>query len=75
MAAGPSSAAVLARIAARENLDPADLYLEAGAVFWRSPDGLRTLCQVGTEYWLNAWSELMAESVIASARWGLDDTP
>lgn len=61
----PAVSSVLVRIAQREGIDAAAVYLDGETVFYRSPDGLRTVCQVGTDYWLEVWCELVAEAVIA----------
>lgn len=56
---------VLARIARNEGLDVAAMYIDSETVFLRSSDGLRTVCQVDSTYWLSVWSALVVEDLIS----------
>ena len=57
--------AVLGRIAAYHNVEPARVSLgDRGAVFYHSGDGLLCLCQQGSHYWNEVEAAVIAEQLI-----------
>lgn len=60
--------AILDRIAASEQVDPECVSMgEKGAVFYRSGDDLRCLCQKGSPFWNDAEAEVFTALAIKHA--------
>lgn len=60
--------AVLTRVAAAHGVDPEGVCLgDKGAVFYRSGDDLKCLCQVGSHYWNQLEAEVVTAQTIAHA--------
>jgi len=65
---GSHQKAVLDRIAASHQVDPASVSMgDKGAVFYRHGDELLCLCQQGSHYWNEIEAEVIASQAIERA--------